>query len=233
MRIGIIVFLLAGSLAELEGGIKREKVVKPTPLEIYVDEAGRRAADAALQQTTPGSLWSARANLADLARDLRASQIDDLVTILVSERASAVASGTTKTSRTSSANNSITALAGPTKIGGALSNLTGLSGSTKLDGQGTTTRDTTLTTSLSARVIQVLPNGYLVVEGTKNVQVDGEHQVVTVRGVIRPADITTANTVTSTRLAELEVRINGKGVINDATHRPFLLYRVLLGLLPF
>lgn len=212
---------------------KRDKVVKPSPLELYVNESTRRAADIDAQQTTPGSLWTARAGLADLARDLRASQIDDLVTIVVSERASAVASGSTKTSRTSSAKNSIAALAGPTKAAGILANLTGLSGESKLDGQGTTTRDTTLTTSLSARVVQVLPNGYLVVEGTKNVQVDGEHQLISVHGVIRPSDITTANTVTSTRLAELEVRINGKGVVNDATHRPFFLYRLLLGVLPF
>ncbi len=212
---------------------KREKVVKPSPLELYVGESTRRAADADAQQTTPGSLWTSRASLSDLARDLRASQVDDIVTVVVSERASAVASGSTKTSRTSSAKNSITALAGPTTAAGILSNLTGLSGQSKLDGQGTTTRDTTLTTSLSARVVQVLPNGYLVVEGTKNIQVDGEHQLVSVHGVIRPSDITTANTVTSTRLAELEVRINGKGVVNDATHRPLFLYRLLLGLLPF
>lgn len=212
---------------------KKEKVVKPSPLDVYMGEAARRAADPAIQQTTPGSLWNARAGLADLARDLRASQVDDIVTVLVSEKASAVATGSTKTARTSSANNSITALAGPTKVGGPLSNLTGLSGASKLDGSGTTTRDTTLTTSLSARVVQVLPNGYLVVEGTKTIQVDSEHQVVIVRGVIRPADISTANTIPSTRLAELEVQINGKGVVSDATHRPMILYRLLLGLLPF
>ncbi len=229
MKFGLLVVL--STTLTLEA--KRAKVVKPSPLELYVEESTRRAADTDTQQTTPGSLWTARAGLADLARDLRASQIDDIVTIVVSEKASAVASGSTKTSRTSSAKNSITALAGPTKAAGILSNLTGLSGESKLDGQGTTTRDTTLTTSLSARVVKVLPNGYLVVEGTKNVQVDSEHQVVSVHGVIRPSDITTANTVTSTRLAELEVRINGKGVVNDATHRPLLLYRLLLGILPF
>ena len=231
MKLLCVILVLSGSA--LASKSKKEKVVKPSPLEVYVGEAARRAADPAVQQTTPGSLWNARAGLADLARDLRASQIDDIVTVLVSEKASAVATGSTKTARTSSANNSITALAGPTKVGGALSNLTGLSGSNKLDGSGTTTRDTTLTTSLSARVVQVLPNGYLVVEGTKTIQVDSEHQVVIVRGVIRPADISTANTIPSTRLAELDVRINGKGVVSDATHRPLFLYRLLLGLLPF
>ncbi len=231
MKLRALSLLLIGAGCLLAS--KKDKVAKPSPLETYVEQAGRRATDPASQQSSPGSLWSPMAGLADLARDHRASQIDDIVTIVVAERASAVATGSTKSSRTSSANNSITSLAGPTKVGGALASLTGISGASKLDGQGTTTRDTTLTTSLSARVVQVLPNGYLVVEGTKNIQVDSEHQIVSVHGVIRPADITTANTVSSTRLAELEVRINGKGVVNDAIRRPFILYRLLLGILPF
>jgi flagellar L-ring protein FlgH len=51
--------------------------------------------------------------------------------------------------------------------------------------------------------------------------------------VVRPADIDPTNSVLSNRLAQLEVRVNGKGVVGDAIHRPFILYRILLGLLPF
>jgi flagellar L-ring protein precursor FlgH len=79
----------------------------------------------------------------------------------------------------------------------------------------------------------VLPNGYLVLEGTKDVQVKSEHQVVTVRGVIRPADLTTGNMITSNQIAQMEIKINGKGVVNDAIRRPNILYRILLGILPF
>ena len=49
----------------------------------------------------------------------------------------------------------------------------------------------------------------------------------------RPADITPDNQVQSNNLAQMEVRINGKGVVNDAIKRPFILYRLLMGLLPF
>jgi flagellar L-ring protein precursor FlgH len=56
---------------------------------------------------------------------------------------------------------------------------------------------------------------------------------VIVRGVVRPADLSPNNVVPSTSLAQLEVRINGKGVVNDAVRRPNILYRILLGLLPF
>jgi len=171
--------------------------------------------------------------LADAARDLRASQVDDLVTILVAERASAVAKGATKSSRASSAKNSVSALGGLTKASGPLANLVGLGGESQLSGEGSTSRETVLSTTLSARVTHVLPNGALVVEGAKDVQVNSEHQVVVVRGVIRPEDLSPGNVVRSDRVALLEVRINGRGVVGDAVRRPFFLYRVLLGLLPF
>jgi flagellar L-ring protein FlgH len=156
-----------------------------------------------------------------------------MVTVLVVEHASAASKGTTKTQRQSSTNNSISGLAGITRKTGPWANLAKLSGNTQLDGQGQTTRQTDLTTTLAARVTHVLPNGYLVVEGAKDIQVNSEHQSVTVRGMVRPADLSPGNVVRSDRLAQLEVRINGKGVVNDAVRRPFFLYRLLLGLLPF
>ncbi len=182
---------------------------------------------------TPGSLWYPGASLTDLARDPKASQVDDLVTIVVAESASAVTTGTTKTLRASTANYSVSSLFGPKSATGALANLANTSGAQALTGQGTTTRQNTITTTISARVMQVLPNGYLVLEGAKNIVVNSETQVITVRGVARPIDIGTDNSVLSNRLAQLEVRINGKGVVGDAIKRPFFLYRLLLGLLPF
>ena len=71
------------------------------------------------------------------------------------------------------------------------------------------------------------------VEGTKHLDVNSENQVITVRGVIRPIDLDTTNSVLSARLAQMEIQVNGKGIVNDAVKRPFFLYRLLLGLLPF
>ena len=190
-----------------------------------------RSADASA--TTPGSIWLAGSRLADAARDVRASQVDDVLTIVVAEQASAVSTGVTKTRRPSSTQNSITGLVGIPKATSALVNLANMSGDTQLNGQGTTSRTTTLTTTLTARVVRVLPNGGLVVEASKEIQVNSEHQTITVRGVVRPADIDTTNSVQSTRLGELEVHVDGKGVVGDAIRRPFILYRLLLGLLPF
>jgi flagellar L-ring protein FlgH len=226
--------LFAGSATpDAKKDKEKEKAPKQSPLDIYVQQAVGRGKNSAALESSPGSLWSPSAGLADLARDNRASQVDDIVTVLVSESTSAVADGGTKTARASAANSSITALAGAKSSTSALANLLGVTGNTSLNGTGTTSRDTTLTTNISARVVAVLPNGYLVVDAVKEVQVDSEKQLISIRGVVRPADITTANTVSSNQVAEMEIRVNGKGVIGDAIHRPNILYRLLLGLLPF
>jgi flagellar L-ring protein precursor FlgH len=217
--------------APLAGKKKAVAPVGKAPLDRYVSEAEARSAEAA--HTTPGAIWLAGSRLADSARDVRASQVDDVLTIVVAEQASAVATGVTKTSRASSTKNSVTALAGLTKSAGPWANLANLSGDTELAGQGTTSRTTTLSTTLTARITHVLPNGGLVVEASKEIQVNSEHQLITVRGVVRPADIDPTNSVQSDRLGQLEVHIDGKGVVNDAIKRPFFLYRLLLSLLPF
>jgi len=169
----------------------------------------------------------------NLGGDVRAGQVDDLVTIVVNEEASAVVQGTTKTQRQSTLSSAITAAGGVTKTTGALANLANLNTQSALNGQGTTSRSTQLTTTLSARVIKVLPNGYLVVEGSKEVDVNSEHQIVTLRGVVRPADLTSGNLVNSTQVAQMELKIDGKGVVNDSIRRPNIVWRTLMGILPF
>jgi flagellar L-ring protein precursor FlgH len=182
---------------------------------------------------SPGSLYVPSGRLADAGRDLRAGALEDVVTVIVNENTSAVASGVTNTSRNSTAAASITGLAGTLPKTSALSNLLTSSNAQQLQGSGKTTRTSTLTTTISARVVDVTANGTLVIEGTKNLSVNSERQSVTVRGFVRPDDLTTANTVLSTQVANLEVHVTGKGVVNDSIKRPFFLYRILLGLLPF
>ena len=182
---------------------------------------------------SPGSLFSPSGQLADAVRDLRASRVDDIVSIIVSDRSSASATGTTNTQRKSALTASITAAGGILKATGPLPNLAAATGNQQLQGQGTTSRDTSFTATLSARVTHVLPNGNLIVEGEKQVWVNSERQAVIVRGIIRPADLNSGNQITSDRLSDLEVRIDGKGVVADSVRRPNILYRVLMGLLPF
>lgn len=180
---------------------------------------------------SPGSLYSASGRLADSARDVRASEVNDIVTIVVSEAASAVVSGVSNSARKSSVAASITGAAGA--LSPRLTNLLGTSNDIQLNGQGSTSRNLALSTTISARVVEVQPNGTLVIEGTKDIGVNSDKQLITVRGLVRPADLTSTNTVSSVKVANLQVKVTGKGVVGDAVRRPNILYRLLLGLLPF
>jgi flagellar L-ring protein precursor FlgH len=211
---------------------KQEKQ-QESAVDQYVKAAeGRITTEGA--ETSPGSTWTTYSVMTDLTHDPRASRVDDVVTVIVAESASAVTTGGTQTARKSSATAAAT-LPGIKSASALalLANLPKLSSDTSLNGSGSTSRSTTLTTNMTARVVRVLPNGFLVIEGMKNVQINSEWQTVSVRGVVRPADLTSDNTVPSQRIAQLEVKLDGKGVVNDAIRRPNFLYRLLLGVLPF
>lgn len=182
-------------------------------------------------EASPGSLYAAGNRFSDLYRELRAVQVNDLVTIVVADRASAVQTGTSNVQRKSSANASVGPLFG--KQAKVLTDLAGLSGDQQLQGQGTTSRESSISTTLTARVSHVLPNGNIVIEARKKIAVNSEEQTIIVRGLARTFDLTTNNMVRSDRLANLEVWVTGKGLVTDAVRRPNILYRILLGVLPF
>lgn len=227
-----IACLLTLAPARAASGSKKKSTKAPTPtlLEQYLKST---AASAEKDESLPGAIWSPDARLDELGRDLRASHVNDVVTVVVTESVNAAATGVSTSERASSATASISQLAGIKSPTGALANLLGTAGDQKLNGTGTTSRGATLTATLTVRVVRVLPGGLLLIEGDKNIQVNSEQQSITVRGVVRTADITTANTVASTQVADMEVQVNGKGVIGDAIRRPNALYRLILGLLPF
>ena len=210
---------------------KKPSAEQQVPLDQYVQQVNQRSHQSS--SASPGSLYTSSGRLADGFRDVRASQTYDLVTIVVNENSSAVSSGTTKTSRQSSVAASVASGLLPKNSVKALSNLATTSNNQALQGQGTTTRGTTLTTTVTAEVTAVLPNGNLVVQGQKAILVNSEKQIITLRGIVRPDDLSPLNSVSADRVARMEILVNGKGVVNDAVKRPFILYRLLLGLLPF
>ena len=210
---------------------KRGAEPPPPPLDEYVRQVKQRTQQSS--GATPGSLFLSNGRLADNVRDVRASQAYDLVTIIVTDNSSAVSTGVTNTSRKSSANASVTSLFGPKSATGALANLANANGSQQLQGQGTTSRTSTLNTTVTAEVTDVLPNGNLAVVGRKEIMVNSEKQIITLRGIVRPDDLSPTNSIPSDRVARMEILVNGRGVVNDAIKRPFILYRLLLGLLPF
>jgi flagellar L-ring protein precursor FlgH len=77
-----------------------------------------------------------------------------------------------------------------------------------------------------------MPNGDLRLEGNKEVSINGERQILTIRGLVRSKDVSQSNQVLSTSLADMAVLFNGKGVVADA-NKPGWLYKVLRVITPF
>jgi flagellar L-ring protein precursor FlgH len=88
------------------------------------------------------------------------------------------------------------------------------------DGKGSINRSEALTLTIAAVVSSVLPNGNLVIQGTQEVKVNQELRQLTVAGIVRPEDITAANTINHTQIAEARVSYGGKGAITSAQNVP-------------
>ena len=187
----------------------------------------------ATDKPSPGSLFLGRSYLAEPARDPKAATVGDLITIQVVEQASALSSGTLSNSRASSNNHSVTNFFGGLNPAGALANLATSGGENSLDGQGSTGRTTSVTTRITGQVTNVMPNGNLIIEGVREIVVNSERQTIWLRGAVRPVDLAPDNSVPSDRIAMMELRVNGKGVVNDAIKRPNFFVRLIKGILPF
>ncbi|HYR42267.1 MAG TPA: flagellar basal body L-ring protein FlgH [Terriglobia bacterium] len=174
------------------------------------------------------SLYSDAAPNLFLFRDLRARNVNDIVTIVIVENSTA-----SNTANTSTQKKGDVAAAVPAFLGiKTLQNPLSLNSALDFSGQGSTTRSGQLNASLSARIVQVLPNGDLVIEGTKQVTINREHQLLTVRGTVRQYDLTPTNVVSSNAIANMEVNFDGKGIISDA-NKPALLFKIFKYILPF
>ncbi len=200
-----------------------------TALGNYVTEA---KSDSHATTSGEGSLWVRHGRRSDLVRDFKARDINDVVTIRVLESTIANASADAKTSKDSSMSAGFPNLFGIENKIKELPNLVDGKSSSSFEGAGSTSRSSNLRTSVTARVVDVLPNGYLVIEGVREVRLNNESQIVTIAGVVRPEDISPANEVLSSDIAQMSVRVQGKGLVSQPTN-PGWLYRILSGIMPF
>ncbi len=179
-----------------------------------------------------GSLYSPTAAFIDITSDYKARQIGDVVTLVVYENTSAQSTGDVNTQRSYQINSAITGLPG-----GADSSLVnplfGAASGTQLKGSGETSAGSNVTTTLTARVIGLLPNSSLIVEAERKVLINSQHETMIVRGVLRPGDVGPNNSAPSTALANLEIELKGKGVVSDVIRRPNPVIRGLEWLFSF
>ncbi len=196
--------------------------------------------DQQLKAATPsysnGSIW--QASSVALTEDGKARRIGDIVTIIITETASASKQAATATGRSSELSAGIPAFMGLQGAGvltnnlGDLSKLIDASASSKFDGSGSTSRKESLTATITAKIIDVLPSGNLKIEGKRNVKVNSEDQIVTVRGTIRQRDISPDNTINSSYIADAQITYSGEGVISDR-QKPGWLMNLVDKLWPF
>jgi flagellar L-ring protein precursor FlgH len=213
-------------------GLPRPKLKQDKPKDTLSEYIARVKATTSEAPAT-GSLWSADSAFADLASDYKARKVNDIVIINIVEQTSSTNNGTVKSARTFSASSSITGLFGQVGPSNALQNLFSPNSSHSLDGQAQTASSSTLQTTIAGSIVAVLPNGYLVVEAQRKEAVDNQDQTLTVRGVVRPGDLAADGSVNSTSISNLEILLNGRGVISDGVRPPNAVIRTILKILEF
>jgi flagellar basal-body rod protein FlgG len=107
----------------------------------------------------------------------------------------------------------------------ALQNLVGMTASSGLTAQGQSTTNSSLATTFGGEVVDVLPNGMLVVQATRQLTFSQQTQLIKLRGLVRPEDVSAQNQVLSTAMTDLELEVTGKGIVNDSTYRQNPLVR--------
>jgi flagellar L-ring protein FlgH len=185
-----------------------------------------------------GSLWDDRGALGAMFINAKARHIGDIVTIRIVESSKATNKANTSTDRSSSLNAGIDSFFGAEKRFPAdqpffnpFGRISGSMGS-EFEGSGTTQRSGDLNAYMTAQIVDMLPNGNLIIEGNREVRVNNENQLITLTGMIRPRDIAANNVVQSTYIADARISYSGRGVVNDR-QKPGWMTRVLDVVWPF
>ncbi len=209
---------------------KKDSAPKRDALSEYIQKVNGAAP--LRSDTTLGSLWVDNGRLANMVADYKASRVGDLVTISISQNLSSTSTGNVATSRNFSASSGINGLPGKLKTTG-IATLFSPTSTQALTGKGQSTTTTALTTTLTGRVVALLPGGTLVIEAERQIVMNQERETVVLRGLVRPGDMDATNTVTSNQVGNLEVEVKGKGVISESTRAPNPIMKWILRVFNF
>lgn len=168
-----------------------------------------------------GSLWQAGSK--DFFKDNRARNLGDIVTVIVKEEAKAEVDAATDSNRTHNSFAGINKLLNLTNrltraglVNPADGELFDTNSTRTFSGDATTDREDKLEATIAAMVTEVLPNGYLVIQGQREVLVNYELQQLKISGIIRTVDISANNTIPSEKIAEARIAYTGRGMVDEA-----------------
>ncbi len=185
-----------------------------------------------------GSVWQDDAPLLSMFSDQKARTVGDIVTIKITESSAATNKASTATDRSSSLSAGVDSFFNAEKRFPAdqpfFNPFSKIAGGVEsgFEGTGTTKRSGDLDAYITALVTQVLPNGNLVVTGSREVLINNENQIIQLTGVVRPRDISAKNQVLSTYIADARISYSGTGVVNDR-QKPGWLTNIVMTVWPF
>lgn len=179
------------------------------------------------ESRSDGSVWSATGRLTSLSTDDKALNPHDLISIIVSENLAASTVGTVKNSRASNATSQVSAFFGALSPASVANNLVNQNSGLALNAQGQSVTNSSLNMTIGGEVVDVLPNGILVIEAARQLEFNQQTETILLRGLVRPEDVNPQNQVLSTAITGLEVQVVGKGMVNDYTYRPNIVVRAL------
>jgi len=178
-----------------------------------------------------GSIWVDSGAMASLSGDYKARNVGDVIEVVVAQGVTSSNANAVSTARTLTTSGGVDSV--PVLGTGGAQTLLGLHSSEALSGKGAASTATSVTTTLSGRVVAVLASGNLVVEAERIIDMNHEKQTIILRGVVRRGDIGPNNRVASDNIGDLELEIKGKGVISDGVRPPHRVLRTILRLLDF
>ncbi|HEE9561609.1 TPA: flagellar basal body L-ring protein FlgH [Campylobacter coli] len=191
----------------------------------YVEELAPKQSNNV--ETSPGSLFGKGDN--PLFSDKKAMNVNDLVTVVIQESTTQSTQANKATSRTNTSNLGGGALTGGSGLLGtaidkvnAYSNIGFQTNSTNnYQGIGTQSRNESFNTTISTRVIKILSNGNYFIEGSRELLINGEKQIIQLSGVIRPYDIGQDNTIDSKYIADAKILYKTEGEVDRSTRKPW------------
>ncbi|GAB3285962.1 flagellar basal body L-ring protein FlgH [Parahaliea aestuarii] len=197
----VVLALLAGGCAQLP----RSSVV-PEVEPLQMPEPPRTRGD--------GAIFQAHAGYRPLFEDRRPRMTGDVITIVLDEEVSA-----SKNSQSNANRNGVTSFA-PEGVPKGLEDLIeygfDLSGDNEFNGGGGSRANNTFTGTLTVMVVDVMSNGNLLVRGEKQIAINQGTEFIRFSGIVDPYTVTSANTVSSTQVAEARIEYYGDGYINEA-----------------
>ena len=208
-------------------GCAKEKTMRQVEAESHLLEKN--------QPSSLGSLWDPGNGRAYMFEDRRAGRIGDIVVVQIVEQHKGSKKANTKADRDANLSAGVSGgLFGLNSLTQSFADYFNIEAGTSHDfeGDGSTSREDTLTGTIAANVIEVFPNGDLRIQGKREVTVNSEKQTMTIKGIVRRIDLDTQNMVLSSKVADAEISYTGLGVV-DEVQRPGWATRLFDWITPF